>query len=65
VKIGEDVWIGAGVTVSNDVSIGDRAKALINAVVAYDVKDDEIVSGFYAMPHKKWKQVWAKWRKQV
>ena len=58
VKIGEDVWIGAGVTVSNHVNVGNRARVLVNAVVAYDVGDDEIVSGFYAMPHKRWKQVW-------
>jgi UDP-3-O-[3-hydroxymyristoyl] glucosamine N-acyltransferase len=56
--IGEDVWIGIGATISNGVHVGDRAKVLLNAVVAYDVGDDEIVSGFYAMPHKRWKQVW-------
>ena len=55
VKVGEDVWIGAGVTISNNVSVGDRAKVLLNAVVAYDVLEDEMVSGFYAMPHKQWK----------
>jgi UDP-3-O-[3-hydroxymyristoyl] glucosamine N-acyltransferase len=65
VKIGEDVWIGAGVTIANSLSIGNRAKVLLNAVVAYDVKDEEIVSGFYAMPHKQWKQIWAKWTDQV
>lgn len=65
VKIREDVWIGAGVTISNGLSIGNRAKVLLNAVVAYDVKDDEIVSGFYAMPHKQWKQIWAKWKEQA
>jgi UDP-3-O-[3-hydroxymyristoyl] glucosamine N-acyltransferase len=65
VKIDEDVWIGAGVAISNGLSIGNRAKVLLNAVVAYDVKDDEIVSGFYAMPHKQWKQLWAKWTEQV
>ena len=60
VKIGEDVWIGAGVTVSDSVSIGNRAKILLNAVVAYDVEDDEIMSGFYAMPHQQWKQAYKK-----
>ena len=55
VKVGEDVWIGAGVTISNNVSVGDRAKVLLNAVVAFDVLEDEMVSGFYAMPHKQWK----------
>jgi len=64
VKTGEDVWIGIGVTVSNGVKIGDRAKLLLNAVVAYDVPDDEVVSGFYAMPHRTWKNLWEKWRKQ-
>lgn len=59
-KIGEDVWIGIGVTISNGVSIGNRAKVLLNAVVAYDVAEDEVVSGFYAMPHRQWKQVYKK-----
>ncbi|MBI2830690.1 MAG: UDP-3-O-(3-hydroxymyristoyl)glucosamine N-acyltransferase [Chloroflexi bacterium] len=61
-KIGEDVWIGIGVTISNGVSIGNRAKILLNAVVAYDVSEDEMVSGFYAMPHRQWKQAWKKLR---
>lgn len=59
-RIGDDVWIGIGATISNSVTVGNRAKILLNAVVAYDVPEDEIVSGFYAMPHKRWKQVWAK-----
>jgi len=60
VKIGADVWIGVGATVSDNVSIGNRAKVLVNAVVAYNVAEDEMVSGFYAMPHRQWKQVWRK-----
>jgi UDP-3-O-[3-hydroxymyristoyl] glucosamine N-acyltransferase len=59
-KIGEDAWIGIGAAISNGVSVGDRAKVLLNAVVAHDVPDDEIVSGFYAMPHKQWKRVYQK-----
>lgn len=59
-KIGEDAWIGIGASISNGVTIGNRAKVLLNAVVAYDVAEDEIVSGFYAMPHRQWKQVWEK-----
>jgi UDP-3-O-[3-hydroxymyristoyl] glucosamine N-acyltransferase len=64
-RIGEDAWIGIGAAISNGLSIGNRAKVLLNAVVAYDVKDDEIVSGFYAMPHKQWKRIWSKWTQQV
>ena len=59
VKIGEDVWIGAGVTISDSVRIGNGARVLLNAVVAYEVPAGEMVSGFYAMPHRQWKQVWA------
>lgn len=65
VKIGDDVWIGAGVTVSNGVRIGDRAKVLLNAVVASDVAEDEIMSGFYAMPHRQWKRVFRKWKEEI
>lgn len=64
VRIGEDVWIGIGAAISNGVSIGNKAKVLINAVVAYDVLEDEVVSGFYAMPHRQWKQLWTKWKEQ-
>ncbi len=63
-KVGEDVWIGQGVSISNGVTIGNRAKLLLNAVVAYDVGDDEAVSGFYAMPHQQWKKAWTKWKEQ-
>jgi UDP-3-O-[3-hydroxymyristoyl] glucosamine N-acyltransferase len=59
-KVGDDVWIGVGVSVTNDVVIGNKARLLLNAVVASDIKDEEIVSGFYAMPHRKWKQVYHK-----
>lgn len=59
-KVGEDVWIGAGATVSDGICISDRVKILLNAVVAYDVSEDEMVSGFYAMPHKQWKRVFNK-----
>lgn len=64
VRTGTDAWTGIGVTVSSGVKIGNRAKLLLNAVVAYDVPDDEAVSGFYAMPHRTWKKLWENWRKQ-
>lgn len=63
-KIGEDVWIGIGVTISSGVTIGNRAKILLNAVVAYNVAEDEIVSGFYAMPHRQWKRVYRKLKEE-
>ena len=39
-----------------DLKVGDRAKLLLNAVVAHDVENEEIVSGFYAMEHRQWKR---------
>lgn len=64
-KIGEDVWIGIGAAISDNVSIGNRAKVLLNAVVAYDVPEEEMVSGFYAMPHRQWKRVYAKLKRGI
>jgi len=61
-RIGEDVWIGAGAVLSNGVTVGDRAKILINAVVVEDVAEDEMVSGFYAMPHKQWKRAYQRFK---
>ena len=65
VKIGQDVWIGTGVTISDGVTIGNRARLLLNAVVAYDVDEDERVSGFYAMPHRQWKKAWKKLKEET
>jgi UDP-3-O-[3-hydroxymyristoyl] glucosamine N-acyltransferase len=64
-NIGENVWIGAGTVISNGVTVGDRAKILINAVVVEDVAEDEMVSGFYAMPHRQWKRVYNKWKEEA
>jgi len=64
-NIGEDVWIGASAVISNGVTLGNRAKVLINAVVVNDVPDDGMVSGFYAMPHRQWKQVYRKFLSEV
>jgi UDP-3-O-[3-hydroxymyristoyl] glucosamine N-acyltransferase len=64
-KVGEDVWIGIGAAISDNVSIGNRAKVLLNAVVAYDVAEGEMVSGFYAMPHRQWKQVYKKFKEEI
>lgn len=64
-RIGEDAWIGIGAAISNGLTIGDRARILLNAVVAYDVGEDEVVSGFYAMPHRQWKRAWRKLKEET
>jgi acyl-[acyl carrier protein]--UDP-N-acetylglucosamine O-acyltransferase len=60
VEIGKNNWVGAGSTISNGVTIGNNNWIGLAAKVAYDVGDDERVSGFYAVSHKKWKEWWKK-----
>ena len=45
VTIGEDVWLGGGVTVVGGVSIGDRAVIGAGAVVTRDIPADSIAVG--------------------
>lgn len=47
-EIGNDVWIGASVTIINGVKIGDGAIIAAGAVVTEDVKPYEIVGGIPA-----------------
>ncbi len=45
IKIGNDVWIGAGSIIMDGVTIGDRAIVGAGAVVTKDVPPDAIVAG--------------------
>jgi len=58
VKIGENNWIGVGSTISNGVIIGNNNWIGLGAKVAYDVGDNQRISGFYAVAHKNWKRWW-------
>lgn len=51
--IGNDVWIGFGVTVLNGVCIGDGAVVAAGSVVTKDVEPYTIVAGAPARPIKK------------
>jgi acetyltransferase-like isoleucine patch superfamily enzyme len=50
VEIGQEVWLGRGVTVLGGVQIGDKATAGANAVVTRDVAQGVTVVGIPAMP---------------
>ena len=48
VEIGVDVWLGAGVVVTRNTSIGDRTTIGANAVVAKSVPEDSLAVGLPA-----------------
>ncbi len=51
--LGDDVWIGSGAMVSDGIRVGDRAKVLLGSIVVKDVQPQEVVSGNFAIDHKK------------
>ncbi len=52
-EIGDDVWIGPGAIILNQVNIGNRAVVSIGSVVTKHVKDDQRVTGNFAIDHQK------------
>ena len=51
--IGRDAWLGANVTVSNRIKIGDGARVSLGAVVTKNVFAGETVSGNFAIEHRR------------
>ncbi|TFD71740.1 DapH/DapD/GlmU-related protein [Cryobacterium sp. Hb1] len=54
IRVGSDVFIGAGVTVLPGVQIGDRCVVGAGSVVTASVPDGTIVAGVPARPIKDW-----------
>lgn len=53
VCVGKRCWIGAGVLISNALTIGDDASVKIGSVVVTDVAEKMTVSGNFAINHKR------------
>ena len=50
IRIGNNVWIGAGAKILDGVTIGDNSIVAANAVVNKDVESGSIVGGIPAIP---------------
>jgi acetyltransferase-like isoleucine patch superfamily enzyme len=53
VTIEDDVWIGPNASISSQIHIGKSAYISIGAVVTTNIADNKIVSGNFAIDHKK------------
>lgn len=53
VTIGDNVWIGPHANIAPQVNVGEKSFVTLGAVVTKDVPAGEMVSGVFAMPHKK------------
>jgi len=51
--IKDNCWIGMTAMISDNITIGNNAEVKIGSVVVKNVRDNEIVSGNFAMPHNK------------
>lgn len=54
--VGDDCWIGFGATVINGITIGDRARVNMGAVVTKSVPPDGSVTGNFAIDHAQFIQ---------
>lgn len=54
VSIGDDTWIGPGVTIRNGIKIGSKAKISLGSVVTKDVEEGQQVTGYFAIEHSKY-----------
>ena len=53
VTIENNVWIGPNATIAPQVTLGNGAFVTLGSAVTKDVADGEMVSGVFAIPHKK------------
>ena len=52
-RIGKNSYLGPNCTVKNGLVLGENSKGSMGAVVTKNVKDNEIVTGNFAIPHEQ------------
>lgn len=52
-RIGKNSYLGPNCTVKNGLVLGENSKVSMGAVVTKNVKDNEIVTGNFAIPHEQ------------
>lgn len=52
--VGKDSWIGLGAVISNGLELGDKVSVSLGSVVTKSLKDNEKVSGNFAIEHSKY-----------
>ena len=52
-RIGKNSYLGPNCTVKNGLILGENSKVSMGSVVTKDVKDNEVVTGNFAIPHKQ------------
>ena len=65
VYLGNDIWIGANVTIMPKVIIGDGAVIANNSHVIKDVDPEQHVSGNFAIPHYHFLKIINKMKKLI
>jgi UDP-3-O-[3-hydroxymyristoyl] glucosamine N-acyltransferase len=58
--LGDGVFVGQNAVVSNRVRIGDGARVSIAAVVVRDVAPGAVVSGHFALDHRRFLATWTR-----
>ncbi|MET4130201.1 hypothetical protein [Roseovarius sp. MBR-6] len=53
-ELGEGSYIGPNACLTNGIKIGKNSKVSLGSVVTRDVADDTVVTGNFAVPHRKW-----------
>lgn len=53
VKIGANSYLGPNCTIKNGLFLGENSKISMGSVVTKDVKDNEVVTGNFAIPHEQ------------